>query len=81
VVYFPAATVQHRIGGSSDTLPNRAIVERHRGMWRYYSEYLRPRRAIMRPITDGVVWTGIQLRCLAQLAAHSLRRRTGMTGR
>ena len=80
-IYFPAATVQHRIGGSSDTLLNRAIVARHRGMWRYYGDYLRPRRAIMRPISDGVVWTGIQLRCLAQLAAHNLRRRTGMTGK
>jgi GT2 family glycosyltransferase len=76
VVYFPAATVQHHIGGSSTTLPNRAIIERHRGMWRYYRTYLRPQTALSRPIVDGLAWTGIRLRCLALLAAGSLRRRT-----
>ena len=74
VVYFPEVAVQHRIGESAATLPNRTIRERHRGMWRYYRSYLRPRIALFRLVMDAFVWLGIQGRCTAQLVTHSLRR-------
>ena len=74
VVYFPEAAVRHRIGGSSATLLNRTILERHRSMWRYYRTYLRPGGAITGSVVDAVVRMGIMLRCGAQLASHSLRR-------
>ncbi len=77
VVYFPLVTVQHEIGGSSASLPTRAITERHRGMWRYYRTYLRPKAGISRPFVDALVWSGIRVRRLAQLAAHNVRRRAG----
>ncbi len=78
VVYFPEVTVRHQIGGSAATLPNRAITERHRGMWRYYRTYLRPHAVVARPVVDGLVWMAILLRCVAQLASHNLRRAIGL---
>lgn len=69
VVYLPGAVVEHRIGASSATLPNRVIVERHRGMWRYYRTHLRGGRAL-----DLVAAAGITTRCLVQLAlANGIR--------
>ena len=77
VVYFPRVSVRHHIGGSAATLPSRTIVERHRGMWRYYRSYLRPDGVVTRPVVDGLVRLGILLRCGGQLALHSLRRALG----
>ncbi len=76
VVYFPEVTVRHRIGGSAATLPDRTVIERHRGMWRYYRSYLRPERAAVRPVVDGLTGAGILLRCGGQLALNALRRVT-----
>ena len=79
IVYFPEVSLVHHIGRSSATLPNRTIVSRHRGMWRYYRKYLRPRNGLARAVTDPAVWLGIQARATAQLASNNLRRalRTG----
>ena len=74
VVYFPEVVVRHQIGGSSTTLANRSIIERHRGMWRYYRTYLRPESAIARPVIDSLVWVGIQARRGGQLISHNMRR-------
>lgn len=63
VVYSPDAVVEHRIGASSSTIPSRIVVERHRGMWRYYRRYLRGG-----PLLDTAAAAGITARCLAQLA-------------
>lgn len=63
VVYLPDAVIEHRIGGSSSTVPVRIAVERHRGMWRYYRRHLRRGRA-----TDLAVASGIIGRCLVQVA-------------
>jgi GT2 family glycosyltransferase len=68
VVYLPAATLTHRIGGSSRTAPNRVIVARHRGMWLYYRTYLRGGRLL-----DLITATGILARCLAMLALTNAR--------
>jgi GT2 family glycosyltransferase len=74
VVYFPEAAVIHRIGRSAAAVPGRAIVARHRGMWRYYSSYLRPRLPVVRQALDAAVLAGILLRAGAQITAHSARR-------
>lgn len=74
VVYFPQVAVRHHIGGSAGTLRNRTIIERHRGMWRYYRAYLRPGWPILRPAVDALVGLGILVRCAAQLATHNGRR-------
>lgn len=77
VVYLPDAVVEHRIGGSSSTVPARALIARHRGMWRYYRRYLR-----RNPPLDALVAAGITMRCalhlgivLAGTNLHRLRRR------
>jgi hypothetical protein len=75
VVYFPDARVRHRIGASSASAQSRAIVARHRGMWRYYAKYLRPASAIVRVPTDAAVIGGISLRCAAQLFVSFVMRR------
>ena len=74
IVYFPQVSLVHDIGRSSDTLRNRTIIERHRGMWRYYRSYLRPEGVVRRGAVDALVWLGIQGRCSFQLATHGLRR-------
>lgn len=62
VVYYPEVEIVHHIGGSSGSLPSRAIIARHHGMWRYYKAYLRPRNGVTRMLMDGLVWSGIQIR-------------------
>jgi hypothetical protein len=69
VVYFPGVSVVHHIGGSTSTLPNRSIIERHRSMWRYYRKYMR--RGLL---LDGPVLAGIALRCVYTLAFNNVKR-------
>jgi GT2 family glycosyltransferase len=69
VVYFPGTHVTHEIGASARTVPTRALVERHKGMWRYYRTYLR-----RLPPIDIAVFAGIWLRCGAILASNELKR-------
>ena len=73
-VYYPNAAIRHHIGGSSVSLPIRTIIERHRGMWRYYRTYLRPQGLITRLVVDALVRAGIWLRCGAQLASRTILR-------
>lgn len=77
VVYYPEVTVRHDIGRSSATLPNRTIIARHRGMWRYYRRYLHPRAPVIGYGVDALVALGIVLRASAQLATHNGRRVLG----
>lgn len=74
VVYFPEVALRHHIGASSATLPNRTIIERHRGMWRYYQMYLRPEGSFARALTGWLVRSGIWFRCAAQLLTQNARR-------
>jgi len=73
VVYFPDVAVLHHIGKSAEAVPNRAIIARHRGMWRYYRSYLRPRLPLVQQAMDASVGAGILLRCAAQLLSQRLR--------
>jgi GT2 family glycosyltransferase len=70
VVYWPDSSVVHAIGASARTVPSRAIIARHRGMWRYYRRYLSPN-----PAVDALVLAGIAGRCSMQVAVGWLRRR------
>jgi len=69
VVYFPEASLLHHIGGSTSTLPNRSVVERHRSMWRYYRKYMR-----RGPLLDAPVLAGIAFRCAYTLAFNNAKR-------
>ncbi len=72
VVYYPDVQITHHIGGSSKSAANRAILERHRGMWRYYKEYLRPKGALAKAAMDTLVWIGIQTRRAWKLLTRSV---------
>ncbi len=69
VVYFPQAMVTHHIGRSSDTLPNRSILQWHRSMWRYYRKHMRSNLLL-----DGLTLAGIGARCGYQLVLQNGRR-------
>jgi GT2 family glycosyltransferase len=79
VVYYPKAQLVHGIGGSTRYARTRAIIARHRGMWRYYSKYLGPRGRVWKAITGTAVAAGIAGRCAAQLAAASARSIVGQS--
>jgi len=57
VVYAPEATVVHRIGGSSRKARPRALLERHRSMWRYYAKHY-----ARSTVVDAATCAGIVLR-------------------
>jgi len=69
VVYFPQVAVTHHIGKSSDTIPNRSILQWHRSMWRYYRKHMRANRLL-----DALTLAGIAVRLLYQLALQNGRR-------
>jgi GT2 family glycosyltransferase len=73
VVYFPGVSLLHTIGGSSSSAPTRAIAARHRGMWRYYSKYMRPASLTGRLILDAAVVSGITARATGQLIGAGVR--------
>jgi GT2 family glycosyltransferase len=80
IVYYPEVTVLHHIGRSSATIPNKSIIARHRGMWRYYRHHLRPDTPVIGTLVDGVVGAGIAARCGANLAVNNVKRRLGRDG-
>jgi GT2 family glycosyltransferase len=69
VVYEPRAVITHVIGGSSRTAPNRVILARHAGMWRYYRTY-----HSTGPLLDVVTAPAIAGRCAVQLGLVNSRR-------
>jgi GT2 family glycosyltransferase len=69
VVYFPQVAVTHHIGRSTETMPNRSIVQWHRSMWRYYRKHMRGN-----PLLDALTLAGIAARCVYQLALQNARR-------
>lgn len=76
VVYFPQAVVTHHIGRSSDTLPNRSILQWHRSMWHYYRKHMGSN-----PLMDGLTLAGIGARCGYQLVLQNGRRLLAGRGR
>jgi hypothetical protein len=69
VVYFPQVAVTHHIGRSTETMPNRSIVQWHRSMWRYYRKHMRGNFLL-----DVLTLAGIAARCLYQLVLQNGRR-------
>lgn len=68
VMYFPAASAEHRIGGSSRKAVYRAMAGHHRGMWRYYRKHLRGSFAV-----DVVTLAGISARFALHAISYTLR--------
>ena len=68
VVYVPDAHVHHSIG-ISKTPSTRAIIERHRSMWKYYRKHVR-----RGPLSDVVTAPAILLRLGFSLAGNGIRR-------
>jgi GT2 family glycosyltransferase len=71
VVYHPAARVYHTIG-ISERPTVRAVMERHRSMWRYYRKHL-----ARNPALSVATAAGIAGRCVWTLAWTLIRRRGG----
>jgi N-acetylglucosaminyl-diphospho-decaprenol L-rhamnosyltransferase len=69
VYYDPAAVVVHHIGASKARLPAWLVVERHRGMFRYYRKHMRRSRWL-----DVPVAVGIAVRAGVELLTRSTRR-------
>ncbi len=77
VVYAPDARVYHAIG-ISERPSTRAIVERHRSMWRYYRKHV---RRVW--VTDVITAPVILVRCVFALGRRLIslqRRRAGLRG-
>lgn len=68
VMYFPGASAQHRIGGSSRKAVYHAMAGHHRGMWRYYRKHLRGNLAV-----DAATFAGISARFALHAASFALR--------
>jgi GT2 family glycosyltransferase len=75
VVYYPEASVTHAIGASARSVPVRAVVARHRGMWRYYKRYLASNAAV-----NGLAFVAVWARCGLQVLA-TVRRRSAKAHR
>ena len=72
VVYFPQVAVTHHIGKSTESMPNRSIVQWHRSMWRYYRKHMRGN-----VLLDALTLAGIVARCFYQIALQSTRSALG----
>ncbi len=68
VVFYPMATIQHRVGGSSRHAVFRAMAAHHRGMWRYYRMHMQ-RSTLLDILTAG----GILGRLGIHAISYSLR--------
>lgn len=66
VYYEPHAVVVHHIGASRDPLRARMVIERHRGMFRYYRKHMR-----RTPLLDLPVAVGLALHAGVDLLAKS----------
>jgi GT2 family glycosyltransferase len=70
VTYVPDAVVVHHIGASRKRVAARVIVERHRGMIRYFHKHHHPH-----PLMAMVVDSLVTARAVVMLAANALRPR------
>jgi len=70
VRYVPEAVVIHHIGASKGHVASRVILERHRGMLRYFRKH-HPSN----PVTEAAVGALVMTRAWLMLAGNALRRR------
>jgi N-acetylglucosaminyl-diphospho-decaprenol L-rhamnosyltransferase len=69
VMYFPGASIRHRVGGSSRHAVIRARAAHHRGMWRYYRKHMRGNVAV-----DAVTFAAICGRFTLHTVMFTLRK-------
>ncbi|MCE7927522.1 MAG: glycosyltransferase family 2 protein [Chloroflexi bacterium CFX7] len=69
VRYFPAARIQHRVGGSTKHAAYRAMYAHHRGMWTYYRRHMRGSIPM-----DALTAAGIGARLGVHVVSYTLRR-------
>lgn len=69
VVYYPQATIVHRVGASSETMYMKSLLTFHISFFRYYEKYSR-----MLLITAPLVCAGLALRCVAVAGLATMRR-------
>ncbi|MEN8798571.1 MAG: glycosyltransferase family 2 protein [Flavobacteriaceae bacterium] len=50
VIYLPEATIQHKVGGSSDRNLVRSVFEFHKGAYQYFKKYHKSYRLILKPL-------------------------------
>jgi len=70
VTYVPEARAMHRVGASRRRVPNRIILERHRGMMRYFHKH-HPTHPLLAFVADGF----ILLRAGVMMTANALKPR------
>ncbi|MEP6871987.1 MAG: glycosyltransferase, partial [Anaerolineaceae bacterium] len=68
VVYYPMASVQHRVGGSSRHAVYRAMTAHHLGMWHYYRRHMATTRVL-----DAATAAGIAGRLAIHITSYTLR--------
>ena len=70
VTYYPRATIQHTVGGSSENNLIRSIFEFHKSAYAYFVRYYKSPKLFIKPL----IITGLSLRFCGVLLLQSLRR-------
>ncbi len=70
VSYYPQASIEHYVGGSSEQNLTRAVFEFHKSAYRYFKKYFKPYRLIFKP----VVFLGLCFRFFVLFFLRSARR-------
>jgi len=70
VIYYPSATVEHTVGGSSQRNLVRSVFEFHKSAYLYFGKHLRSSLFIVRPF----IILGLSFRFLALLLMQMIRR-------
>ncbi|MGB5749465.1 MAG: glycosyltransferase family 2 protein, partial [Desulfobacterales bacterium] len=70
VTYYPRATIQHAVGGSSEHNLIRSIFEFHKSANAYFAKYLKSPKSLKKPL----IIAGLSLRFCGILLLQSLRR-------
>jgi len=70
VTYFPGATIQHAVGGSSEHNVFRAVFEFHKSAYAYFAKHFQSPRLLIKPL----VFAGLSLRFSGILLLQFARR-------
>lgn len=69
VMYYPATSIMHHVGGSSDKNPFRSVFEFHKSSYFLFTKYAKGKIRLMKPLAI----VGLSLHLTIVLARHSLR--------
>ncbi|MGB5746379.1 MAG: glycosyltransferase family 2 protein [Desulfobacterales bacterium] len=70
VTYYPQATIQHAVGGSSERNLIRSIFEFHKSAYTYFVKYVKSPKLLIKPL----IIAGLSFRFIGILLLQSLRR-------